>query len=315
MSSLEDLELQLAEHLEIIKEIDECLKIDPENEEYVLTKAEVLGQKNAVTSQIADLKAAALKAEEHYADAVPPPPPQSLDEPPPPPKFDMTKHPKFRKDGLAELSATTSEAPTSPATFNVSDLVQARFDEDRQWYKAKIISKTGSSQNPTFIVNFVEYNQTQSTHKEDVRPLFDPRKQNVKRKADGTPVATPPTAPAPPTPSANLAGVITKAPSIDPSLVVKKEPSKVSDGPTREKPQKNKLHGQKKQEETKNNWQNFQGSFGKKRGGGAGGLGSKVGKDSMFRTPDLPGAKGELCCRLTTPSSDLRLLWLISFRT
>lgn len=272
---------------------EETLAADPDNAEILELKQVSLELKAATEARMAELQGA-------ESQDVPPPPPPAPVEEEPKPKFDMSKHPKFLKTSPeAAAAAPVADPVIAPVVFNVGDVVQAKYAKDHQWYKAKIISKTGSSQNPTFIITFPEYNETQSnTHKESIRPLIDPRKQNLKRFADGTPAATPPATPASPMPLVNTTAVISKAPSVDPSLMVaKRVPSMVSDGPTREKPAKNKLKGQKTQEERKNNWQSFQANPNKKRG--TIGSTSKTSKDSMFRTPDLPGAKGKMCFAFT----------------
>jgi survival-of-motor-neuron-related-splicing factor 30 len=74
---------------------------------------------------------------------------------------------------------------------------------------------------------------------------------------------------------------------VDTTLVQKKEPSKVSDGPTRLAPEPKKLKGNRVLEKGKSNWQDFQ-KVGPKKGAAGG---SKLGKDSQFRTPDNPNAR------------------------
>ena len=239
-------------------------------------------------ADIADIKAkiAAKKAEQN---AAPPPPPPGDDAPPAPPKYDMSKHPKFQKVG--------SDAPPPPpeethqTVFNVKDLVMAKWSTDKQWYQATIVTKTGSATDPIYKVTFKGYSDTETKRKHEIRAI-----ENKKRKADGPPAVAVPQvqsqAPASPKPAQNGA-VISAAPSVDPSLVKKKEPSKVSDGPTREPPAPKKLKGNRVLEKGKSNWMEFNKSGPKKTGPGA----PKMAKDSMFRTPDLPNARGQYTIR------------------
>lgn len=81
--------------------------------------------------------------------------------------------------------------------------------------------------------------------------------------------------------------VISAAADIDPALAsqAKKEPSKVSDGPTRPAKVPRKVKANKELEAGKSKWQDFasKGKFGK-----------STKKDSMFRTPDGVNARGML---------------------
>lgn len=79
--------------------------------------------------------------------------------------------------------------------------------------------------------------------------------------------------------------VISAAADIDPALAsqAKKEPSKVSDGPTRPAKVPRKVKANKELEAGKSKWQDFavKGKFGK-----------TAKKDSMFRTPEGVNARG-----------------------
>lgn len=101
-----------------------------------------------------------------------------------------------------------------------------------------------------------------------------------KRKADATP-ATPatPTFPGP-------SNVISAAANINHELAsqARKEPSKVSDGPTRPAKVPKKIKANKELEAGKNKWQEFS----------AKGKSGKVAKkDSMFRTGESVNARGQ----------------------
>lgn len=194
----------------------------------------------------------------------------------------MSKHPKFRKD---DADAQAPPPPPEEHKFNVGDSVMAKYSADKQWYAASIISKTGSPVDPHYTVKFTGYGDTEGKRKYEIRPI-----ESKKRKADGTPAgAAAAVPPPPPSPRSVQNGtVISAAPSIDPNLVQKREPSKVSDGPTRMAPAPKKLKGNKSLEKSKSNWNDWQKTGPKKPVVGAG---KKLGKDSQFRTPDLPNAK------------------------
>jgi survival-of-motor-neuron-related-splicing factor 30 len=291
MSTLQQLEQELAERQDDLNTCNEMLALDPES-------ADALETIPILEADVADIKAkiAAKKAEPSI-----PPPPTDNDDVPPPPKYDMSKHPKFRK--------ASDDAPPPPpaeeaqqAVFNVKDTVMAKYSADKQWYQAIIVSKTGSSADPVYHVLFKGYNDQETKRKHEVRAI-----ESKKRKADGTPASSTPQPPSAsasasiPTQKTKDGTVISAAPAVNTSLVPpKKEPSKVSDGPTRLAPEPKKLKGSRVLEKGKSNWQDFQKAGPKKTGFGQP---KNLGKDSMFRTPDLPGAKGKL--------STMPLSWMV----
>lgn len=284
MSNLAALQAELAEYEDSLNTTHEYLALFPNDEESKETKS-------FLEEQIATTKAQIAEEKSKQSSAAPPPPP-SEDVPPPPLKYDMSKHPKFR-----------DSAPPPPADderqqiFEVKDVVQAKYTEDKQWYQATIVSKTGSSTDPVYTVTFKGYGNTETKRKHEIRPLHPP--DSKKRKADGSPaISGAPQTPASPAvhkpvSHINAGGhVISAAPAVDTSLMnqpQKREPSKVSDGPTRMAPEPKKLKGQKQLQKNQSNWQSWAAS-GPKKGGAAASTGGKK-KDSMFRTPDLPGAK------------------------
>ncbi|KAK5163878.1 uncharacterized protein LTR77_010272 [Saxophila tyrrhenica] len=274
MSTLAEFEAELASQYDDLKTCNEMLALDPTSEDALETVP-------VLEEAIADLKAqiAAKKVEQR---AAPPPPPPS-DDAAVTPKYDMSKHPKFRKQSPDAPPPPPDEAQQT--TFNVKDTVMAKWAEDKQWYQATIVSKTGSSTDPVYKVTFKGYGNTETKRKHEIRAFIDNSK---KRKADGSPAVSTPTVqpPASPKPAQN-GSVISAAPSVDPTLVQKREPSKVSDGPTRMAPEPKKLKGNKVLEKGKSNWQDFQKAGPKKTGFGS----SKLGKESQFRTPDLPNAR------------------------
>lgn len=275
MSSLAQLRQELAARQDDRDVCNEMLALDPDS-------ADALETIPVLDAEIADLKAqiAAGEAQTHAAPALPPPPPihdgsktcntyspsADIVPPPPPPPSEETQN------------------------FNVKDTVMAKWSEDKQWYQATIVSKTGSSADPVYKVTFKGYGNTETKRKHEVRAFYENAK---KRKADGPPlpgVPIQPTVAASPIPQNG--SVISAAPSVDTTLVKKREPSKVSDGPTRLAPEPKKLKGSKVLDKAKNSWQDFQRTGPNKKGVSYGG--PKMGKDSQFRTPDLPNAKGKL---------------------
>ena len=125
-------------------------------------------------------------------------------------------------------------------------------------------------------MTFKSYSTTETLSAQDIKPLSNDRK----RKADGTPGT--PVGPMMPTNS----NVISAAADIDPALAsqAKREPSKVSDGPTRPAKVPRKVKANKELEAGKSKWQDFatKGKFGK-----------STKKDSMFRTPEGVNARGK----------------------
>ncbi|KAI7717219.1 hypothetical protein KC322_g2473, partial [Hortaea werneckii] len=209
------------------------------------------------------------------------PPPPSEDAPSP--KIDMSKHPKFRKQS-PEASPPPPDEPQQPTIFNVKDTVMAKYSEDKQWYQATIVTRTGSQADPVYTVTFKGYGNTETKRKYEIRPVHV---ESKKRKADASPAVSAPQTPAPPVPTAAGGHIISAAPAVDTSLVrEKREPSKVSDGPTRMAPEPKKLKGNKALEKGKASWNDWQKSGPKKPATGA-----VKKKESMFKTPDNPNAR------------------------
>lgn len=273
--SVAQLEQELAGLQDDLGTIDDALALDD-------TDADALEMKPMLQEQVAELKARIAARKSEHRDAPPPPPPPTDDAPPPPPKFDMSKHPKFRK---ASPEALLPPAEDARIVFNSGDTVMAKYSADKQWYAATIVGKTGSSADPIYTVKFTGYAEKETKRKHEVRGT-----ENKKRKADGAPAASAPQLQESPKPVQN-GNVISAAPFIDPTLVQKREPSKVSDGPTRMAPAPKKLKGNKTLEKAKTSWNDWQKSGPKKPALGS--ASKKLGKESQFRTPDLPNAKGE----------------------
>jgi len=157
----------------------------------------------------------------------------------------------------------------------VNDTVMAKWvTGDKAFYAARIISITGSKADPIYTVSFKSYGNSETVRSQDIRAIAS---ESKKRKADST-VPTPST---PTTP--NSSNVISAAANINPDLV-RKEPSKVRDGPARPAKAAKKIQATKVLEAGKNKWQDFSAK---------GKMGKAVKKESMFRTGEGMTARGE----------------------
>ena len=279
MDDLTTLQTELLAHQDDLAACKEMLELDPES-------ADAREMIPVLEAEIADLqsKIAAAQSNLHTSVPPPPPPPPENNGTPSSAKFDMTKHPKFNSSTDTPPPPPPDDAsPVQYPVFNVGDVVMAKWSEDKQWYHATVVSRTGSNTDPVYKVNFKGYTDKETKRRYEVRALDNPRK----RKAESTSVAN--TAPSSPQPARD-GPVIAAAAAVDKTLMQKREPSRVSDGPMRIPPEPKKLKGNKALDKAKSSWQTWQQS-GPKKGAAAGP--KKVAKDSQFRTPDLPGAKGE----------------------
>ncbi|KAI6842840.1 hypothetical protein KC332_g3985 [Hortaea werneckii] len=272
--TLDKLQEELAECEGNIKTCDEMLALEPEDESAKETKSMMEDMVKDLQQQINAEKA-------KQSSAAPPPPPLAEDAPSP--KIDMSKHPKFRKLS-PEAPPPPPDEPQQPIIFNVKDTVMAKYSEDKQWYQATIVTRTGSQADPVYTVTFKGYGNTETKRKYEIRPVHV---ESKKRKADASPAVSVPQTPAPPMPAPGAGHIISAAPAVDTSLVrEKREPSKVSDGPTRMAPEPKKLKGNKALEKGKASWNDWQKSGPKKPATGA-----VKKKESMFKTPDNPNAR------------------------
>ena len=253
---------ELASHKELLASYNELLTLAPDDAETLTERASALAEIAALNKRIAAAKSTA------------------QDDAPPQPKWDPTKHPKYNKP--SEDAPPPPPADDTPTVFNVKELVLAKWSGDKQFYEATVITKTGSSADPVYTVCFKIDNSTETKRKHEVRAM-----PGKKRKADGAPSASTPAPPAISTPEHDFnSTVITAAPVVDKSAMQRKEPSMVSDGPTRMQPEKKKLKGGKVMENKKANWQTFMQNGPKKTA-----ISASKHKESMFRTPDAPNAK------------------------
>lgn len=238
------------------------LQADPDNAELQTLKAELEEVISLTESTIAELKPAPAPVAQSKKPS----------EPPVKEKWSRENHPAFKK-----AAPPPPEEPEVPTSFSVNDMVLAKWHSgDKGFYPARITSITGSSTSPVYIVKFKNYDTTETLRAKDIKPIVNPNK----RKADGTPVVA--SVPTPPSTS----NVISAAADIDPELAQqsKREPSKVSDGPTRPAKVPKKIKAKKELDDGKKKWQDFaaKGKFGK-----------AAKKESMFRTPDGVNGRGK----------------------
>ncbi|KAL8650441.1 MAG: hypothetical protein Q9210_003820 [Variospora velana] len=256
------LEAELKEYKLQLETVQSGLQADPDNADLQNIKNDLEEVITLTSTAIAELKPASA--------------PAPAKKPSPPPvkeKWSKENHPAYQA-GYRKPAAPPSPIDETPAktSFAVNDAVMARWmSGDKAFYPARITSITGSSSKPVYIVTFKNYATTETLSAQDIKPTATDSK---KRKADGTP-GTPST----PTIPTNT-NVISAAADINPALAsqAKREPSKVSDGPTRPAKLPRKVKANKELEAGKSKWQEFS-TKGKSAA-------KFTKKDSMFRTPE-----------------------------
>ena len=278
MASLAALTAELAECEDNVNTCNTMLQMEPDDVDARETKA-------MMEEQIVDLQAQIAAARAKQSAQGSPLMPDAAAS-----KYDMSKHPKYRQAASDAPPPPPGEDSQQPIIFSVKDVVMAKWSADKQWYQATVMSRTGSSTDPVYTVIFKGYADTETKRKHEIKAVHS---ENKKRKADGMPVATtappPPASPITATTNTRDGHVISAAPSVDPSLVqqtAKREPSKVSDGPTRMAPEPKKLKGNKALEKGKASWNSWQQSGPKKAA-----LTAPKKKESMFRTSGDPNAR------------------------
>ncbi|KAL8937071.1 MAG: hypothetical protein Q9211_003875 [Gyalolechia sp. 1 TL-2023] len=260
------LEAELKEYQLQLETVQSNLQADPDNTDLQTIKNDLEEVITLTSTAIAELKPASASA--------------PLKKPSPPPvkeKWSKENHPAYQAGYRKPVAPPSPVEEPTKTTFSVNDNVLARWmSGDKAFYPARITSITGSSSKPVYIVTFKSYATTETLSAQDIKPTSNDSK---KRKPDGTP-ATPST----PTLPVNT-NVISAAANINPDLAnqAKREPSKVSDGPTRPAKVPRKVKANKELEAGKNKWQEFS-----TKGKSA----SKFAKkDSMFRTPEGVNAR------------------------
>ncbi|KAI9767378.1 MAG: hypothetical protein M1839_004519 [Geoglossum umbratile] len=263
-NELASLEAEVKEYRIQLETVLSGLQADPENSELQNLKAELEEVISLTELAIAELKPAS--APTRSKKPSPPPAPKE--------KWSKENHPAFQAGYKKPtvLPVSPVDEPQAPSTYSVGDTVLAKWiSGDNSFYPARITSITGSSHSPVYIVSFKSYATTETLSAKDIKPITN-GSDAKKRKADGSTAV--PVVPAAPVNST----VISAAADINPDLAgqARREPSKVSDGPTRPAKVPRKVKNNKELEAGKNKWQDFT-TKGK--------LGKAGKKESMFRTP------------------------------
>ncbi len=175
-------------------------------------------------------------------------------------KFDPEKHPRARK-------TTEKLEPEKQVVFSIGDMCEAQWT-DKSWYRAKIQSILGSASAPKYLVRFIEYDDTSTVDRSEIRPLPS------KRKREAEPAA----GPAPNTPVTSTPHVISGPASVNPNA----QPAKTSAANDEEPKKANRVPNKGVLKKRATQWQDFQAKAGKKM----------PKKESMFRTSQDPGSKG-----------------------
>lgn len=266
------LETEVKEYKLQLETIVLSLQNDAENEELQTLKTELEELIALTESAIAELRPVSTSGSGATV--------KSLTEPTKE-KWSRENHPAYKAGYKAPAVAESEEPVAVQTTFSVNETVLARWKQgDGSFYNAKITSKTGSSANPVYTVLFKTDGSTQTCYGKDIRPLSNEAK---KRKADHLSGSSTPTTSTPAL--APNSSVISAVSTVDPKLAqqAKKEPSLVSDGPTRPAKIPRKVKAKNELEAGKSKWQDFaakgKGKFGK--------------KDSMFRTGESATARGK----------------------
>lgn len=243
-----------------LETVQSSLQVDPDNTELQSLKAELEELINLTETSIAELKPPTTHAGPSKS-----PPPQvkeriTVEVP-------AARHTGYRKSTVEQPSVDDASPPVS---FSVNENVLARWvSGDNSFYPARITSITGSSSNPVYVVSFKSYGTVETLTTKDLKPISSG--DSRKRKADGTPGTSGSQSPVIQSPHSS---VISAAADINPALAsqVRKEPSKISDGPHRPAKVPRKVKATRELEAGKMKWQDFANK-------------SKIGrKDSMFRT-------------------------------
>jgi len=245
-----------------LETVQSSLQTDPNNAELQELRKEIEEAIDATEGLIQELRPAPSAAPNKESS----PPTEK-------PKWSKENHPAFQP-GYRKPGAPPPPEEPAPVTYKVNDTVLAKWiSGDKAFYPARITSITGSSADPVYYVTFKSYGNTEALRGPDIKPMHNT--ESKKRKADGSPV----TSSAP-----TVSNVISAAADINPALAsaVKKEPSKVSDGPPKPAKAPKKIKANKELEAGKSKWQNFS-TKGK--------LGKAAKKESMFRTGDSVTAR------------------------
>lgn len=178
------------------------------------------------------------------------------------PKFDPEKHPLLRK-------TVEKQEPEKAVVFNTGDMCEAQWT-DKSWYKAKIQSILGSVSAPKYLVRFIEYEDTMTIDRTQVRPLPSKRKREPETAAAPQPLAS----------VISTAHVISGPASVNPNAQTARNKA-VSDEVEAKPASRVPTKGALKKRATA--WHDFQNKASKKG----------ITKESMFRTSTDAGSRGK----------------------
>ena len=326
----EDIALLTYHPLSQLELVDSSLQDDPENEELLALRSELVNCIQPLNDSLAELKgasAAATPAQKQEPLAIGLPSTSRLDASAADeqPKWSRENHPAFKKQPSATTQEPKEEAP-APAqqvvvNYQVNDTVMARWlSGDKGFYPAKIVSVTGSSTAPIYTVKFKSYDTVETLRLKDIKPVAASTPApapaaaststsggGFKRKADSDIY---PTSSSVSASSAAGAAAVTRnsdgitlsaGPELYPgALAAAAEEGNKKGGDSKSdkdgKPKFKKIKANKELEKGKNKWQEFTQKAGK-MGKGAGK------KESMFRTPEGVHGRGELTFFFLDPVS------------
>ncbi|KAJ4364200.1 hypothetical protein N0V85_009304, partial [Neurospora sp. IMI 360204] len=162
------LEAERKEYETQLELVDASLQDDPENEELLALRNELVNCIQLLNDSLAELKGASAAAsgaqkQEPLAIGLPSSTSQkaSVQDAEEPPKWSRENHPAFKKPSAAATPQPEKEEAPAPApvvNYQVNDTVMARWlSGDKGFYPAKIVSVTGSSTAPIYTVKFKSY--------------------------------------------------------------------------------------------------------------------------------------------------------------
>ncbi|KAK3492846.1 uncharacterized protein B0T23DRAFT_315596 [Neurospora hispaniola] len=183
------LEAERKEYETQLELVDTSLQDDPQNEELLALRTELVNCIQLLDDSLAELKSASAAVpaqnQEPLAIGIPSssssrkPSGQGAAAPAPaaeePPKWSRENHPAFKKPSAAAATTTPQpEKEEAPAQVNyqVNDTVMARWlSGDKGFYPAKIVSVTGSSTAPIYTVKFKSYDTVETLRAKDIKPM------------------------------------------------------------------------------------------------------------------------------------------------
>jgi survival of motor neuron-related-splicing factor 30 len=218
-----------------------------------------------------------------------------------PPKWSRENHPAFKKAAAAEPAAAEEpQQDAAPVVYQVNDNVLARWmSGDKGFYPARITSVTGSKTAPIYTVRFKSYDTVETVRGKDIKPVAAAAGAGAEASAAAVGQKRK---------AADNGIVLSAGQELYPHAVEQKRQEAAAAGEGKGKggdkydelgrPKFKKIKAKKELEAGKNKWQEFSAK-------GKGGKTAK--KESMFRTPEGPGGRGEFCgC---SSSSCLRVSW------